>query len=198
MLKVGLTGGIGSGKSTVARILETLGIPVYYADSAARRLMNEDPELKEKLKQEFGLQTYNEEGLLDRRYLAACVFNDATKLDKLNAITHPATIADAENWMTRQHSPYAVKEAALIFESGSSAGLDLIVGVWVPAPLRIRRTMQRDGSDRQAVLDRMNRQIEESIKMKLCDIVLNNDEQQLLLPQVLQLHEHLLKQAMSH
>ncbi|HMR91872.1 MAG TPA: dephospho-CoA kinase [Chitinophagaceae bacterium] len=192
MLKIGLTGGIGSGKTTVARIFETLGIPVYYADEAAKRLMNEDAVLKEKLVAAFGSQTYTDEGRLNRSYLAAQVFSNPQKLELLNALTHPATIADAEKWMAARQAPYAIKEAALIFESGSAAGLDLVIGVWAPPALRIQRTMERDGSDRQAVLHRMARQIEESIKMKLCDIVINNDEQQLLTPQVLALHEQLL------
>src|SRR4026208_2492050 len=119
MLRIGLTGGIGSGKTTVAKIFEVLGIPVYYADDAAKHLMNTDPGLKEKIIKNFGEQSYIN-GELDRKYLAAIVFNEKTKLDLLNSITHPATILHAEEWMKKlgesggQNSPYIIKEAALL------------------------------------------------------------------------------------
>jgi dephospho-CoA kinase len=191
MLKIGLTGGIGSGKSTVARIFEVLGIPVYYADDAAKRMMNENEELKEKIKHQFGNDVYAD-GKLNRKKLAEIVFNAPEKLEQLNALTHPATIKDAENWMKKQTTPYSIKEAALIFESGAQENLDYVIGVTAPAPLRIQRTMQRDGVTREEVISRMNKQMDESIKMKLCDFVLKNDEQEMLLPQVLELHNKLL------
>lgn len=191
MLKIGLTGGIGSGKSTVARVFEVLGVPVYYADDAAKTLMNEDGELKQKIKQEFGDAVYKNEKL-DRKALAGIVFNTPEKLNRLNAIIHPATITDAEKWMQKQTTPYAIKEAALIFESGAQEHLDYVSGVTAPAPLRIQRTMHRDGITREEVMARMNKQMDESIKMRLCDFVLINDEQQMLLPQVIELHNKLL------
>ena len=191
MLRIGLTGGIGSGKSTVAKVFEVLGVPVYYADDAAKRMMNEDEELKEKIKQEFGESVYSD-GKLNRKLLAGIVFNAPEKLNQLNALTHPATIADAERWMQSQTTPYCIKEAALIFESGAQEFLDYVIGVTAPAPLRIQRTMLRDGITREEVMARMDKQMDESIKMRLCDFVLINDEQQLLLPQVLELHEKLL------
>lgn len=192
MIKVGLTGGIGSGKSTVARIFGVLGIPVYNADDAAKRLMNENEEVKKNMVLHFGKESYTAEGLLNRSYIASQVFNDKEKLALLNSITHPATIADSENWMRKQTTAYAVKEAALLFESGSAGNLDYIIGVYAPAPLRIHRTMQRDGISREEVQQRMNRQIDENMKMKLCDFVVINDEQQLLIPQVVKLHQQLL------
>lgn len=191
MLRIGLTGGIGSGKSTVARIFEVLGIPVYYADDAAKRMMNENEELKEKIKHQFGDDVYTD-GKLNRKRLAEIVFNAPEKLEQLNALTHPATIKDAEDWMKKQSSPYSIKEAALIFESGAQEHLDYVIGVTAPAPLRIQRTMHRDGITREEVIARMNKQMDESIKMKLCDFVLINDEQEMLLPQVIALHEKLL------
>lgn len=194
MLRVGITGGIGSGKSTVARIFEVLGIPVYYADDAAKRMMNENEELKEKIKHQFGSDVYTD-GKLNRKRLAEIVFNAPEKLEQLNALTHPATIKDAENWMKKQTTPYSIKEAALIFESGAQEHLDHVIGVTAPAPLRIQRTMQRDGITREEVIARMNKQMDENIKMKLCDFVLRNDEQELLLPQVIALHEKLLSLA---
>src|SRR5579862_1868590 len=118
MLKIGLTGGIGSGKSTVAKLFEILGVPVYYADDAAKHLMNEEEELKEKIKQQFGKETYSNEKL-NSAFLSSIVFNNAEKLELLNSIVHPATINDAAKWMQLQTAPYVIKEAALIFESGS-------------------------------------------------------------------------------
>jgi dephospho-CoA kinase len=191
MLKIGITGGIGSGKTTVANIFEVLGIPVYYADDAAKRLMDEDEELKQKIKQQFGDEVYKN-GKLDKKYLADIVFASPEKLALLNALVHPATLKDADSWMQKQTTPYTLKEAALIFESGAQQNLDYIIGVTAPAPLRILRTMQRDGITREDVIARMDKQMEETIKMKLCDFIIKNDEQEMLLPQVIQLHEKLL------
>ena len=191
MIRIGLTGGIGSGKSTVAKVFEVLGIPVYYADDAAKKLMNEDEELKEKIKKEFGESIYKEEKL-DRKKLADIVFTSPEKLNLLNALVHPATLKDAEKWMQEQTSHYCIKEAALIFESGAHEHLDYVIGVTAPAPLRILRTMQRDGITKEEVFARMEKQMDETIKMKLCDFVIQNDEQEMILPQVLALHEKLL------
>lgn len=194
VLKVGLTGGIGSGKSTVSGIFKVLGIPVFDADSIAKNIMNEDEGLKQQVMQTFGGEAYTN-GILNRKYIANIVFNDAFKLEQLNALVHPVTIAAAERWMQQQTTPYAVKEAALFFESGSAVGIDVMVGVFAPQALRIQRVMVRDNVSRQEVLTRMGRQIDDEIKRRLCDYVLVNDEQQMLLPQVLALHETLLQLA---
>ena len=191
MIKVGLTGGIGSGKSVVARIFSTLGIPVYFADDAARRIQDEDPGVKEQIISFLGIEAYTPAGL-NRKYVANIVFNDADKLAQLNAIVHPATLRDAAEWLEAQQAPYAIKEAALIFESGSQRDLDYIIGVTAPTPLRISRTIQRDGITEEEVLKRMEKQISDKIKMRLCDAVIVNDEQQLLIPQVLEIHQRLL------
>jgi dephospho-CoA kinase len=133
--------------------------------------------------------------MLNRKYIADIVFTDPKKLEALNAMVHPVTLQDAEIWMNKQNSPYAIKEAALIFESGAQEQLDYVIGVYAPAPLRILRTMQRDGVSREAVLTRMNKQIDETIKMRLCDFIITNDDQQMVIPQVIELHHKLLKQA---
>ena len=190
MLKIGLTGGIGSGKSTVAKIFEQLGIPVYYADSAAKRIMNADPILMAELVNSFGSEVYVD-GELNRAHLSGIVFNDKKKLDLLNSIVHPATIRDSESWMSSQKAPYAIKEAALIFESGSQDQLDYVIGVSAPESLRIQRAMQRDGLTREAVKERIQNQLSESIKMRLCHFVIRNDEQELVIPQVLELDRKL-------
>ncbi len=191
MLRIGLTGGIGSGKSTVARIFQSLGIPIYSADVEAKRLMREDETVRRAIQQAFGTDIYTNEQP-DTRRLASIVFNDPAALEKLNQIIHPATIADAKQWIEKQHSPYVVKESALLFESGAAEGLDLVVGVYAPQALRIKRVMQREGVDRETVLARMKRQIDEEIKRRLCDRVVINDEQQPLLQQVLDLHQEFL------
>jgi dephospho-CoA kinase len=194
MLKAGLTGGIGSGKSTVAKVFEVLGIPVYYADDAAKRLMNEDENLKQQIIQHFGTETYID-GRLNRQHLSSLVFNNKEKLELLNSLVHPATIADAQIWFAAQTAPYLLKEAALLFESGTAEGLDKVIGVHAPETLRLKRVMDRDGVNAQEVKRRMNNQLSETIKMRLCDYVINNNEQQTVVPQVLQLHEQLLELA---
>lgn len=191
MFRVGLTGGIGSGKTTVAKIFEVLGIPVYYADDAAKKIMNTDDDLRKAITEKFGAESYINDQL-NRPYIASVVFNDNEKLELLNSLTHPATIRDANKWMIEQKSPYSIKEAALIFESGSAEHLDYVIGVFTPLPLRIKRIMERDHITKEEVLIRMSRQIDEDIKMRLCDTVIKNDEQHMVTTQVLQLHERLL------
>ena len=193
-LRIGLTGGIGSGKTTVARIFELLGVPVYYADNAAKRIMNEDEELKAAVQKQFGKASYKNNEL-DRAYLATKVFNDPFQLEILNLLVHPATIRDAEKWMNKQLTPYTIKEAALIFESGSAEQLDYIVGVYAPVQLRVKRTRERNNISEDEVLKRMNQQLDEEIKIKLCDFVIQNDEQRLVVPQVIELHQELSKLA---
>jgi dephospho-CoA kinase len=192
MLKIGLTGGIGSGKSSVAGIFNVLGIPVFNADDQAKLMMEKDKELVFSIKEMFGEESYIN-GRLNRAYIANIVFNNPEKLNQLNSIVHPATIAAATVWMNNQKSSYAVKEAALMFEAGSATNLDFVIGVYAPQSLRIKRVMERDHVTREEVIARMNRQISETIKMKLFDFVVTNDEQQLLIPQVLALHEKFVK-----
>jgi len=191
VLKVGLTGGIGSGKSTAAQIFEVLGIPVYYADTAAKRLMNENAEVRSAIATIFGKESYTN-NVLDRKYISSIVFSDPAKLELLNGLIHPLTKKDSEAWMQQQTTPYAIHEAALIFEAKVSDRLDHVIGVSSPLELRIRRAMERDNVNREEVLKRMNQQLDENIKMSKCDFLLINDEQQLLIPQVLDLHEKLI------
>jgi dephospho-CoA kinase len=194
VIKVGITGGIGSGKSTVARIFSVLGAPVYYADDASKRLMNTDKAVIDSVIKYFGADTYSN-GALNRSYLAAQVFNDKEKLKLLNSLVHPATIRDADNWLSMQNAPYVIKEAALLFESGSYAALDYVIGVSAPYHLRLERTLARDQVTEEQVVARMNRQIDENIKMKLCDFVVYNDDAHLLIPQVLQLHHQFIAES---
>ena len=188
MLKIGLTGGIGSGKSTIAAIFDTLGVPVYYADIEALRLMNSDPELKEHITNAFGEDAYSSEGI-NREFLASRVFNDPVSLKLLNALVHPVTIKDAANWIKKQSAVYVIKEAALLFESKANEFLDLVIGVSAPEEVRITRTMKRNNFTRDQVVARMNKQMPEAEKMHLCDFIIDNNEEVPLIPQVLKLHE---------
>ncbi len=190
ILKIGLTGGLGSGKSTVAKIFGVLGIPVYYADAEAKRIMNSDPELKAQIIKHFGKEAYAD-NQLNRAYLSSVVFDNKDKLSLLNSLVHPVTIRDSKEWINKQTTPYAIKEAALIFESGSQEYLDYVIGVSAPAHLRIQRAMRRDNLTRGQVQQRMSKQIEEVIKMHLCDFIIYNDEIKPVIPQVLEVHKKL-------
>ena len=191
MLRIGLTGGIGSGKSVVANIFKVLGIPVFDADTEAKLLMEKDEQLAFSIQKLFGEETYTDKKL-NRKYLANIVFDDPDKLEQLNSLVHPAAILAANTWMNLQTTPYVVKEAALLFESKSASQLDFIIGVYAPKTLRIKRVMERDNVTSEKVVARMSRQIDEEEKMKLCDFIIVNNEEQLVIPQVLQLHEKLL------
>lgn len=195
MIKVGITGGIGSGKSIVSNIFKILNIPVFDADFEAKKIMTESVVVKQQLIATFGNAVFlNNE--LNRQYLSTIVFSDAHLLEKLNAIVHPAIIDAGNEWANQQISPYVIKEAALLFEAGSASDLDYVIGVYAPKIIRLQRVMQRDKVDKQAVLNRMSKQIEEEIKMKLCDFIITNDDEQMVIPQVLKLHEKFL--AMSN
>ena len=183
---IGLTGGIGSGKSVVAKVFATLGIPVFNADEEAKSIMQTSTEIKTKLIEQFGTDIYNAHGL-DKEKLANIVFNDPFQLQLLNAIVHPVTIQAAKDWAAKQTSPYVIKEAALIFESGAADGLLKVIGVTAPLSIRIHRVMQRDGITKDQVDARMRNQISDTIKMRLCDYVIENNNQQMVIPQVLEI-----------
>lgn len=188
MLKIGLTGGIGSGKSTVAGIFAVLGIPIYDADREAMRLMNTDAELKSQIINAFGEDAYTS-GNINRQYLASKVFNDQVSLQLLNSLVHPVTISDASNWIDIQTSAYIIKEAALLFESNANQYLDIVIGVSAPEEIRVQRTMQRNNFTREQVISRMNKQMPEKEKLALCDFIIDNNEEVPLISQVLELHE---------
>lgn len=197
MLKIGVTGGIGSGKTTVCKIFEQLGIPVYYADLKARELMNTDAILIQEVKREFGDDIYTSEGL-NRPKLASIVFSNKTKLEKLNALVHPAVQRDFKNWANNQtKAPYVVKEAALMFESGSYKDLDYVVTVSAPKSLRLQRVVSRDDAKREDVEKRMANQLSEEERLKRSDFVIVNDETKAVIPQVMELHEKFTKAIIS-
>lgn len=193
MLKIGITGGIGSGKTTVCRIFASLGIPVYNADQRAKWLMTNDVELVQAIKDLFGASSYYEDGQLNRQHLSDIIFAEPEKREQLNALVHPAVWRDGDRWNeSQQQTPYTLKEAALIFESGGNKLLDKIIVVTAPEDLRITRVVRRDGVERAAVKARIAAQMPESEKVALADYVITNDGKQLLIPQVLEIHRELI------
>ena len=192
MLKIGITGGIGSGKTTVCRIFEKLGIPIYYADDRAKKLMVEKKEIINQVKKIFGKRAYYKNGKLNRKHISKIAFSNPEKLHALNAIVHPAVEKDATEWSQRQkNTPYTIKEAALIFESGSHRSLDKIITVTAPQLLRIQRVMQRDQTTEAAVLARISKQMPEEEKVKKSDFIILNDGSESLILQIWKIHQQL-------
>jgi dephospho-CoA kinase len=199
MLKIGITGNIGSGKTTVSKLFELMGVPVFYADDAAKNMMVTDDVLIKEIKQAFGPESYFNNGSLNRKYIAGIVFNDEVQLAKLNAITHPAVFRAFDNWVAQIiDAPYVIKEAALLFESTSYKMCDKSVMVSAPLEMRIKRVMQRDGITRAEVESRNSRQFSEEKKIALANYVIKNDETALIIPQVLKLHQEFLSLVIGH
>jgi dephospho-CoA kinase len=190
MLKIGITGNIGSGKTTVSKIFEVLGIPVFYADDEAKKVMVNDSILIDEIKQAFGMESYFEDGSLNRKFIAGIVFNNDVELKKLNAIVHPAVFRAFDNWLAQfKNAPYILKEAALLFESSSYKMCDQSIMVTAPLNLRVERVMQRDGLTKEEILSREAKQFSEEKKLQLADYAIKNDNTRLVIPQVLALHE---------
>ena len=191
MRRVGVTGGIGSGKSTVCRILQVLGVPVFNADDEGKRLLNGDQEVRRAVITGFGEGLYAS-GELDRRSLAAIVFNDPAALQKLNGIVHPAVRERFRAWCDEQKgSPYVVMEAAILAESGGAAAMDHLAVVTAPEDLRIRRVMERDGAGEEEVRARMRNQADDDARVAKADTVIVNDDRTMVIPQVLAMHAKL-------
>lgn len=179
MIKVGICGGIGGGKSTVCALLAEKGVPVYDSDSRAKALMNTSPEIVDAVKAAFGGQSYRD-GMLDRAYLAAKVFGDEEALARLDAIVHPAVRRDFEEWAAEQQADYVVLESAILFESGFDACVDASVAVLAPHPLRLERAMQRDGAVRERILERMAAQMSDDELAGRADLsIVNIDREDL-------------------
>ena len=189
-LQIGITGGIGSGKSLVCKIFNALGTPTYDADSRAKMVMTTDGILVEAIKKEFGVLSYDAKGVLNRQHLANSVFNQPDKLKRLNELVHPRVAVDYEHWVSSQPDvKYVLKEAALLFESGSYQSLDKIIVVTAPETLRVQRVLIRDPHrSAEQTKEIIRNQMEEEEKMKRADYVIVNDETTLLIPQVLNLH----------
>ncbi|MBB6272660.1 dephospho-CoA kinase [Pedobacter cryoconitis] len=194
MIKIGITGGIGSGKTTVCRIFEKLGIPVFYADTVAKEIMITDPVLREGIINTFGQESYENDGRLNNKYIAQLVFNDKKELEKLNALVHPAVFRAFDSWeeAIAADVPYTLKEAALLFESGSYQLCDKNILVTAPAAVKIERVMERDGVTRAQVEARMDKQLSDDEKNKMADFLITNDESQSVILQVLELHHQFI------
>lgn len=192
MLKIGITGGIGSGKTTICSIFKLLNIPVYNADLMAKKLMTSDENLIESIKILLGNESYTQNGELNRPYIANIIFKNIRKLKKLNFLVHPEVKIDFEKWATEQESKYVIKEAALLFEAGSYKDLDYNILVFAPLEVRISRVINRDNTDRESIISRINNQMPEEEKNKLADYFINNDGNHSLIKQILQLHSEFL------
>ncbi|MBE7179159.1 MAG: dephospho-CoA kinase [Mucilaginibacter polytrichastri] len=193
MIRVGITGGIGSGKTIISKVFVVLGIPVFYADAAAKKVMTEDPELVKAMKAEFGEKAYIADGQLDRGYIASQVFDDKERLEKLNSIVHPATFRAMDAWTAEQKNvPYVLKEAALLYESGSYKDCDFTILVIANEAVKIARIKDRDGLNEEQIRTRMARQMTDEEKRPLADFIIHNSGNDLVVPQVLNIHEQIL------
>lgn len=193
-MNVGITGGMGSGKSTAAKIFEALGIPVFYADDESKKLLDTNVLVKEKLTSRFGVELYKNEQL-DRAFLANQIFNNSEALAFVNGVVHPAVAERYNNWCAEQTAPYGLKEAAILFETGSYKDLDKTILVVADEALRVERVKKRNGWTRDEVLARMKNQWEDSEKIPLADFVIYNNEKEMLTPQILKIHENLIRSA---
>ncbi len=194
MLRIGVTGGIGAGKSTVCRVFEILGIPVFYADEESKQLLS-DPIVKLEVIKLLGVNVYTD-GNADRKKIAHIVFNDKEILESFNAIMHPAVSRRFNSWLDKQHDvPYVIKEAALIFETGLEKDLNKIIIVAAPMDLRIRRIQSRDGITEEQALLRMKNQWPEEEKIKLANFIIYNNDEQPIISQIISLHEELTELA---
>ncbi|KQC01940.1 dephospho-CoA kinase [Pedobacter sp. Hv1] len=194
MLKIGITGGIGSGKTTVCKVFEILGIPVFYADTVAKELMVSDPILIAGVKSAFGTVSYTESGKLNNQHIASIVFNNQIELEKLNALVHPAVFRAFDSWVSTipKKVPYTLKEAALLFESGSYQMCDYTILVTAPVALKIARVMERDQVSEAQVMARMDKQFTDEQKAKMADYFVQNTNDTSVILQVLELHQQFL------
>jgi dephospho-CoA kinase len=194
LLKIGITGGIGSGKTLVSKVFSLLNVPVYNADDQAKFILNNHKDVIQKVQQTFGKESYRE-GLLDSFYISHQVFNDPQKLEILNGIVHPEVGLDFKKWCTLYSGfPYVLKEAALLYEAGSYKDLDKIIVVNAPEGIRIRRVLQRDPQRTEASVKAiMEKQWPEDEKLKRADHVIFNDEKNMVIPQVIYLHQQFIK-----
>ncbi|MEJ8802489.1 dephospho-CoA kinase [Pontibacter sp. H249] len=200
MLKIGITGGIGVGKTVVARMFKLLGIPVYDSDSRAKWVMHHDDSLKADLIAAYGSQAFNEQGELDRAYIASIVFNNPEKLQRHNSLVHPHVRNDFEKWV-KQHTgkPYVIKEAALMYESEAWKQIDKMIAVYAPMDVRIKRLLLRDKHRTEAdIRTIISKQLSEEEKMARADYIVTNDDQRMIIPQVLSLHKQFLELASAN
>ncbi len=194
MKVIGITGGIGSGKTIVSQIFGKLGIPVYEADKAAHQLYDKYPEIKEQVRKEFSEEVIDKNGRIIRKKLGEIVFSDEKKLSILNNIVHPFVKTDFTEWLkSKKGHPYVLKEAAILFESGTDENCDKVISVVSPMELRISRIRERDHKSRPEIESIISKQMKDEERIERSDFVIYNDEKQLVIPQVLKIHTMLLK-----
>jgi len=189
---IGLTGGIGSGKSTVARLFADLGVPIYIADERAKQLMNTSKVIKRELIALFGTKAYNVDGL-DRNFIASKIFNNKDLLQKMNAIVHPKVGADFKRWLKQQKASYVIKEAAIIFEHNQQSQYDYIITVTTPLEERVQRVMKRDSKSKEQIMAIVSNQLSDEVKIKQSHFVIVNQQLEETKKQVEILHQKLLK-----
>lgn len=192
MITVALTGGIGSGKTTVAIFFAKLGIPIYIADDEAKALMNRSKIIKRKLIKLFGEEAYKE-NKLNRPYLASAIFNNKSLLEQMNAIVHPKVGSHFLKWKAKQNAPYVIKEAAIVFENGSYKNYDYIITVVAPKPLRMERVLKRDNTTEEKILSVMKNQWDDDEKIKKSHFVIHNESLESTKEQVYSIHKKILK-----
>ena len=196
MLKIGITGGIGSGKTIISKVFEQLGIAHYAADNRAKNIVDKNTSVQKEIQKFFGSTVFDQQGNLNRGKVREIIFNDKSKLEELNSIIHPAVEKDFQQWLLlHKEKKYILKEAAILFESGSFKNLDYIIAVVAPVDLRIERVIKRDALSREAVELIMKSQISDEEKIKRSNFVIVNDEKELVIPQVLKIHQELLNFA---
>ena len=189
---IGLTGGIGSGKTTVCKVFERLGIPIYYADIQAKLLMTSNSEIKNQLIQRFGEQTYIN-NKLNKKYIAEQIFNNKENLNSINSIVHPVVRNHFKEWTKQQQAHYVINENAILFKSGFYKDTNIIISVITPEYIRIERVIKRDNTTTEAVKSRINNQISDEEIIKKSDYIIYNDSTNLILPQILKIHRNILK-----
>ncbi len=191
---VGLTGGIGSGKTTVAKEFEKLGVPIYIADEEAKKLMNRSPVIRRELTHLFGKDAYVD-GELNRPFIANIIFNDKSFLEKMNAIVHPRVGKHFNKWIFKQNAPYVIKEVAILFENGGDQACDYIITVVAPKAVRIKRLLERDNTSKEKIEAIMKNQWSDEEKAKRSHFVINNVNLDDTKAQVLQIHQEILKKS---
>ncbi|MGD9931432.1 MAG: dephospho-CoA kinase [Mangrovibacterium sp.] len=187
MLKIGITGGIGSGKSTICHFFRLLGVPVFEADTEAKKIMNQSPVIRSKLRMLFGNDIYLANQTIDRKKLAGLIFNSPPLLEEVNSIVHPEVRKFFFEWCDKQNSPYIVHEAAILFESGFYRMMDQTILVTAPLEERIKRVMARENTTEEDIRNRISKQWPDEEKMKLATYILNNNNEELLLPRLIEL-----------
>jgi dephospho-CoA kinase len=195
-MKLGITGGIGSGKTSVCRVFSVLGIPVFFADNEAREIMNEDIPIRTKINEIAGRDLYSG-GSLNRSELAAIIFRDPTILHRVNELVHPAVFGKFSRWAEHQVKPYVIMEAAILFESGAAELVDRVATVYAPVEERIARVMLRNKLSREEITDRMKNQMDDEEKIRLSDYVIDNSEKKMIIPAILEIHKDILNHINS-